>query len=437
MQAQERILLRSVEAAQAEILGHFHPLSAESAPLLESLGRVLATDVRADLDVPPFANSAMDGYAVRGADIQRAALEAPVALRIIGEVPAGGVAETAVEPGTAIRIMTGAPMPAGGDTVVPFEETDEGRPDSWRDRGLVRIFKPIATGASVRAAGEDVRAGTVVARRGTLIGPAEIGVLATAGAAHVEVFRRPRVAILATGDELVDVSERPGPGQIRNANGYSNAAQVIAAGGEPRLLPIARDTAADLNDRLDQALAWGADLLLTSGGVSVGDYDVVKTVLQQRGQMEFWRVKMKPGKPIAFGIIAGVPLLGLPGNPVSAMVGFELFGRPALLKMQGREGYVRPQILATFTGRLTDRADRRQYVRVRVEYRDGEFLAHLTGEQGSGVLTSMMHADGLMIVPEGMTLVEPGARLPVMMLRWPEIAPHATYAPAEAGAACC
>jgi molybdopterin molybdotransferase len=437
MPTEETIVLRSVEAAQAEILRHFHPLEAEAAPLIDALGRVLTADVRADLDVPPFANSAMDGYAVRGADVQGTSPESPVALRIIGEVPAGGVADVPVESGTAIRIMTGAPMPAGGDTVVPFEETDEAQPDSWREQGLVRIFKRVPTGASVRAAGEDVQAGTVVMSRGTLIRPPEIGVLATVGAAQVEVFRKPRVAILATGDELVDVSERPGPGQIRNANGYSNAAQVLAAGGEPLLLPIARDTEADLNARLNQALAWGADVFLTSGGVSVGDYDVVKKVLQQRGQMEFWRVKMKPGKPIAFGIIEGVPLLGLPGNPVSAMVGFELFGRPALLKMQGREGYVRPQVEATFTGRLTDRADRRQYVRVRVEYRDGEFRAHLTGEQGSGVLTSMMHADGLMIVPEGMTLVEPGARLPVMMLHWPEIATHSAYESSAAGDDCC
>ncbi|HEX6293074.1 MAG TPA: gephyrin-like molybdotransferase Glp [Herpetosiphonaceae bacterium] len=437
----DTIVLRSVEEARAELLRHFSPLSAETVPLLQALGRVLAADVSADIDVPPFANSAMDGYAVLGADVQSAAVDRPVILRILGEVPAGGTADVAVEPGTAIRIMTGAPMPPRADTVVPFEETDEGRPDALHQQGRVRVFKRVPVGASVRAAGEDVRAGTAVARRGTLIRPAEIGVLATVGAATVPVYRRPRVAILATGDELVDVSERPGPGQIRNANGYSNAAQVIAAGGEALQLPIARDTETELNDRLNEALAWGADLFLTSGGVSVGDYDVVKKVLQQRGNMEFWRVKMKPGKPVAFGHIADVPLLGLPGNPVSAMVVFELFGRPALLKMQGRDGYVRPVIRATFTGSLTDRADRRQYVRVRLEQRDGEsgtlWVAHLTGEQGSGVLTSMMHADGLMIVPEGMTHVAPGSQLPVLMLHWPEVAPDQTFEVADAGADCC
>lgn len=433
----DAIVLRSVEEARAEILRHFAPLASENVPLLQALGRVLAEDVQADIDVPPFANSAMDGYAVRGADLESVTPDAPAILRIVGEVPAGGTTETAVGPGTAIRIMTGAPMPPQADTIVPFEETDEGHADSLHAQGQVRVFKRIPLGASVRSAGEDVTAGTTVLRRGMLIRAAAIGVLATVGAANVAVFRRPKVAILATGDELVDVGEQPGPGQIRNANGYSNAAQVIAAGGEPLQLPIARDTEQELNDRLNEALAWGADLFMTSGGVSVGDYDVVKKVLQQRGNMEFWRVKMKPGKPIAFGHIGGVPLLGLPGNPVSAMVGFELFGRPALLKLQGRDGYVRPTIQAMFTGSLTDRADRRQYVRVRVEQRGREFLAHLTGEQGSGVLTSMMYADGLMIVPEGMTHVEPGTELPVLMLHWPEIAPEQVFAAADGGADCC
>lgn len=437
MQSPDTIVLRSVEEARDEILRYFQPGPAERVPLLQALGRVTAAPIAADISVPPFANSAMDGYAVLGADVQSATPDAPVTLRIVAEVPAGGMTDLPVTPGTAIRIMTGAPMPPQADTVVPFEETDEGQADALHAAGLVRIFKRVPTGASVRAAGEDVQAGAVVVPTGTLVRAAEIGVLATVGAAQVAVYRRPKVAILATGDELVDVGERPGPGQIRNANGYSNAAQVLAAGGEPLQLPIARDTERELMARLDEGLQWGAELFLTSGGVSVGDYDVVKKVLMQRGQMEFWRVKMKPGKPVAFGVIDGVPLLGLPGNPVSAMVGFELFGRPALLKMQGRTGWSSPTLEATFTGTLSDRADRRQYVRVRVQQRDGIWLAHLTGEQGSGVLTSMMYADGLMIVPEGMTLVEPGTRLPVMMLNWPEVAPDQSFGAADAGADCC
>ncbi len=413
-------LLRSVEAARDDILRHFEPLEAEHVALADALGRVLAADIDADIDVPPFANSAMDGFALRAADITNASAAEPVALRVLGEVAAGGTASGAIEPGSALRIMTGAPLPPGADTVTPFEDTDVWRAGGAVEASVVHVLLPTERGANVRAAGEDVRAGTPVVRRGTLLRPGEIGVLATAGAASVAVMRRPRVAILATGDELVDVAEHPGPGQIRNANGYSNAAQVIDAGGEPLRLPIARDTEAQLHDRIDQALAAGADMFLTSGGVSVGDYDVVKRVLEQRGRMEFWRVRMKPGKPLAFGIIEGVPLLGLPGNPVSAMVGFELFGRPAMLKMLGRERWRRPVIHATFDGRYADRGDRRVFVRVAVEQHGEGWIARSAGEQGSGVLSAMMRADGLMVVPEGMTLVEPGARMAVIMLRWPE-----------------
>lgn len=432
----DTIVLRTVEEAQREMLAAFEPLSVEDVPLTASLGRTLAADVRADIDVPPFANSAMDGYAVRAADLRAGGQ--PVELRVVGEVPAGGVAERPVEAGTAMRIMTGAPMPPGADTVVPFEETDEARPDSLRAQGKVRILGAPQAGANVRAAGEDLQQGQVVASARTTISPALVGVLASVGAAMVRVFRRPRIAILATGDELVEVDQRPGPGQIRNANGYANAAQVIAAGGEALQLPIARDTEAEVRARLQAGLDWKADLFLTSGGVSVGDYDVVKKVLHSMGEMQFWRVRMKPGKPIAFGHIAGVPLLGLPGNPVSAMVCFELFGRPALLKMQGRADLFKPRVPAIFEGRLRDRADRRQYVRVVVEQRDGEFFARLTGEQGSGVLSSMAQADGLMIVPEGMTEIEPGARLDVLMLDWPEARSRPFSATGElSGEDCC
>jgi molybdopterin molybdotransferase len=433
--ALDTIVLRSVEEAQQEMLQHFRVLPAEAIPLQAALGRTLAKDMRADMDVPPFANSAMDGYAVRAADLRAGS---DLVLEVIGEVPAGGVASRPVEPGTAMRIMTGAPVPAGADTVVPFEDTDEGQLGSLSAMGKVCIRTVPSAGANVRAAGEDVRANTVVVPRRTPINPAAVGVLASIGAAIVPVYRRPRVAILATGDELVDVGERPGPGQIRNANGYANAAQVLVAGGEVLQLPIARDTEAELRARLQQGLDWGADLFLTSGGVSVGDYDVVKNVLKSMGEMQFWRVRMKPGKPIAFGHIGAVPLLGLPGNPVSAMVCFELFGRPALLKMQGRRSLFRPFVPAIFEGRLEDRADRRQYVRVRVKEQDGRFVARLTGEQGSGVLSSMLTADGLMVVPEGMTDVEPGTRLQVMMLHWPEVdLEPATGVDEPAGGDCC
>lgn len=434
MTAQNTILLRSVDDAQRELLRHFAPSPSETVPLQQALGRVLHADVYADIDVPPFANSSMDGYAVRSADV--AAGASPATLRIIGAVPAGGVTNVRVEPGTTMRIMTGAPVPDGADAVVPFEDTDEKRPDSLVTQGLVRVVRSVEAGAYIRAVGGDMQAGHLVVPQGTLIDAAAIGVLATVGAAQVPVYRRPKVAILATGDELVDVHEQPGPGQIRNSNGYANAAQVREAGGEPWQLPIARDTAAEVIDRIEQALHWGADLFLTSGGVSVGDYDVVKKVLIEHGQLEFWRVNMKPGKPVAFGQIKGVPLLGLPGNPVSAMVSFELFGLPALLKMQGRDGWRRPTINARFMDTLRDPADRQQYVRVRVEQRDGQWFAYSTGEQGSGMLTSMLHADGLMIVPPGMTVVEPSTTLPVLMLHWPPMRPQAQASRSVAAEGC-
>lgn len=416
----EQIVLRSVDEAQDQMLGQIRVLEPETVPLMEALGRTLAEDVRADGDVPPFPNAAMDGYAVLGADVAAASADSPATLRIIADQAAGAMTAEHVRPGTAIRIMTGAPLPPGADTVVPFEDTDEQRPDALLSQGQVRIFIANRTGANVRAAGEDMRRGEVVVRAGTLVRPPEIGVLATVGAARPLVYRRPKVAILATGDELVEVDQTPGPGQIRNSNGYANVAQVLAAGGVPLQLPIARDTEAELRAALRAGLDWGADLFLTSGGVSVGDYDVVKKVLMEMGRMEFWRVRMKPGKPIAFGQIEGVPLLGLPGNPVSAMVGFELFARPALLKLQGRARWGRPTIRAHFDGTMTDRSDRRQYVRVIVAQDGPAYRASLTGEQGSGILTSMSRANGLMVIPEGEVLIAPGTPVDVLMTDWAE-----------------
>lgn len=412
--------LRSVEDAQQELLRHFHPLPSEMVPLGEALGRTLATEVRADHAVPPFANSAMDGYAVQTGDITAATPDNPVRLTIIERFGAGAVAIRAVEAGTAIRIMTGAPLPDGADAVVPFEDTDEMHaPMAHAEH--VHVYVANDVGANVRPAGEDMQTGEVVLTPGTVITPGVIGVLATVGAAQVPVYRRPRVAILATGDELVEVDQVPGPGQIRNSNGYANAAQVLAAGGEPIMLPIARDTEAALVACIEQGFAAGADLFLSSGGVSVGDYDVVKQVLQSLGQMEFWRVRMKPGKPVAFGHLRNVPLIGLPGNPVSAMVCFELFARPALLTMQGCQQIHRSTIAARLEGTSMQRDERRQYVRVRVRTSDSGFVASLTGGQGSGLITSMARANGLLIVAEGQGSLPAESILPVLLLDYPTL----------------
>jgi molybdopterin molybdotransferase len=416
--------LISVEEALAEILSHVQPLDPESVPILDAQGRVLAEEIISDIAVPPFDNSAMDGYAVRSVDVALATPEAPVKLSVIDSVAAGSVAGKSVLPRTAIRIMTGAPMPEGADAVVPYEDTsDFDRPKEQRlvapaDEIMVR--SAVEARAHVRPAGEDIHIGERVLAPGRVIRAQEIGVLASLGYESVPVHRRPRVAILATGDELLEVHEPLQPGKIRNSNEYTNAALVRRTGGIPIRLGIARDTKADLTEKIRFGVEAGADLFLTSGGVSVGDYDVVKDVLGSEGQMQFWQVRMKPGKPLAFGLLAGgVPLIGLPGNPVSAMVSFEQFARPAILRMLGHTNLAKPQIRAVLDESVTN-SGRRGFVRVIVAQRGGRYHARTTGEQGSGVLTSMSKANGLAVIPEGTHQVESGSEVVVQMLDWPE-----------------
>jgi len=411
---EENYPMLSVEDALARFLEHFHPLDSERVPILDAVGRVLAEDLVAAYDIPPHANSAMDGYAVRVDDTAGARDDAPRRLRVAGELAAGHTRDASIEPGTAIRIMTGAPIPPGADAVVPFEETT-------RDGDAILVTRRYPHQANIRAAGEDVRAGEAVLAKGAVLRSQEIGMLAGLGQTDVAVIRRPRVAILSTGDEVVDASEPLAPGKIRDANGYSVAAAVVKYGGVPIRLGIARDTVEELTTKIREGLTQRADLFATSGGVSVGDFDVVKQVLAAEGEIAFWRVRMKPGEPLAFGTIQGVPLLGLPGNPVSALMSFELFGRPALLKMQGKTRLAKPTIEATLVDEIKRKDNRRHYVRVRLETRDGETLAHLTGDQGSGILLSMVRADGIAIIPEDWTHVDAGARVRVMMLDWVEV----------------
>jgi molybdopterin molybdotransferase len=399
----------SVEEALERVLGFFDLLEPERVPILEALGRILAEDIRADVNIPPYTNSAMDGYAVQAADTMGATPESPRRLSMVGDLGAGYVSDKAVEPGTTIRIMTGAPLPDGADAVVRFEDTD-------RDGDWVEVKVEVPVGKDTRAAGEDVRAGTLVLRRGSRIRAQEVGMAATLGRKEIVVTRRPRVGILATGDELVEVDEPLAPGKIRNANSYSNAAQVMQCGGIPVLLGIARDQVEELTEMIRAGLAQGVDLFLTSGGVSVGDFDVVKEVLAAEGQMTFWRVRMKPGKPLAFGQIEGVPLLGLPGNPVSAMISFELFARPAIFKMLGATDWKRTTVEAVLMNEVSQKDDRRHYLRVRLEEEAGEWRAYLTGEQGSGILSSMIEANGLAIIPEDWTRAPAGSRVTVMLL---------------------
>jgi molybdopterin molybdotransferase len=413
-----------VEQALAEILSHVRPLDAERVQVLDALGRVLAEEIVSDIDIPPFDNSAMDGYAVRAADIAGASPESPVRLAVTGSVAAGYVSQGRVQPGAAIRIMTGAPLPEGADAVVPFEDTgDMDRPKEARleePAAEIEVRRPVRARDHTRPAGEDIRRGEVAVETGRVIRPQEIGVLASLGRETVLVHRRPWVAILATGDELLEIHEPLAPGKIRNSNEYTNTALVIRTGGIPIRLGIARDTRANLTSKIRQGLQQGADLFLTSGGVSVGDYDVVKDVLGAEGEMQFWQVNMKPGKPLAFGLLpGGVPLIGLPGNPVSAMVSFEQFARPAILKMLGYRDLDKPTVRAIVDEPLNN-SGRRGFVRVVVTRRADGYHARSTGEQGSGVLTSMAKANGLAVVPEGILHVEAGSELAVQMLDWPE-----------------
>jgi len=412
----------SVEEAQEKLLSHVTVLGKEKVPILDSPGQVLAEDLRSAINVPPLDNSAMDGYALRAKDTSGAQRGSARLLRVIDTVAAGSISDKEVVPGTAIRIMTGAPIPKGADSVVRFEDTDE----TARQRGgplfEIGICVEAKEGQNIRRAGEDIAEGQVVLPAGTIIRPAEVGVLASLGRSTVSVIARPVVAIVATGNELVEVG-RPLPvGKIYNSNSYSVAALVRRYGGIPRVLGIALDSKESLVAALRRGL--DADMLITSGGVSVGDYDIVKEVLAQEGEIGFWSVRMKPGKPLAFGQIKGVdktvPHLGLPGNPVSSMVTFEMFARPAILKMMGKRNLTKPTIEAVLEDRILNSDGRRVFTRAIIERRGDKYFARLTGPQGSGVLTSMSLANGLVIVPEDVAEARPGDTIRVMMLDWDE-----------------
>ena len=414
----------SIEEARERILTNFARLEVEERPLLEALGQTLAEDVSATFDIPPLDNTAMDGYAVQAASTADAGESAPVELAVVGELAAGYVYDGAVGGGEAVRIMTGAPVPRGADAIVPFEETDEtgrGAPSKvGPTEGRVRVFKAALPGNNIRRAGEDVRAGEVVVSEGTVLRPAHLGVLASLGRATVRVTRRPVVAILSTGDEVIEPGRPRGEGQIYDSNSYSIAAMVIRNGGIPLRLGIARDTIEDLTAKVREGMK--ADMLVTSAGVSRGDFDVVKEVLAREGRIDFWTVNMRPGKPLAFGVFADggrrVPHIGLPGNPVSSMVTFELFGRPAIQKMMGRAVRDRPIVRAVTRDRIRMSDERRFFARCLVTWEDGRYVASLSGSQGSGVLTAMARGNGLAVVPEGSPDVQPGEEVTVLMLDW-------------------
>lgn len=382
----------TVEEALATILNEIRPLSVESTDILGGLGRVLGADVKAERGNPPWDNSAMDGYALRHADISGASAQTPVELKVIYDLPAGQVPSGPVNAGEAVRIMTGAPVPAGADAVVMVEKTES-------TEGGVILREPARAGENIRKAGEDFRAGDTVISAGSVIRPAEAGMLATIGAPFVSVYRRPRVAVLSTGDELCDAGEVPPPGKISNSNGYALSALVIEAGGVPVNLGIAKDTKESLYEKL--LLAMKCDCIISSGGVSVGDYDFVKDVLSEMGSsMKFWKVAMKPGKPLAFGVIGGKPAFGLPGNPISSMVAFEQFVRPALLKMAGHTRILRKRLAALLTADVKIKPGRMNFLRAELQMTEGGFTVTPLDGQGSGMISTMVRANSFVVVPK-------------------------------------
>ena len=410
--------LLSVEQALARILSHFQPVTTESVPLSEATDRVLAVDIRAATDLPPFDNSSMDGFAVRTADFANAAPASRVTLRVVADIPAGSSPSISLAPGEAARIMTGAPLPQGADAVVPVEDTDfQNRDAGSAAPAQVQIEKSVRRGENVRPHGMDVREGDSVLRKGRRLNAQSLGVLAMLGISKVEVYKKPRVALFSSGDELLPVDAPLEPGKIHDSNSYMLAALVQSTGAEVLRLGVANDSRDSVSNLLEKAVSKNADLILSSAGVSVGAYDFVKEVIESQGALDFWRVNMRPGKPLAFGNYRNTPFIGLPGNPVSAFVGFEVFVRPTLGRLSGLSDGRRPTIRVSCGEEILSDG-RESYLRasLHVDKEDGIRVAKLTGHQGSGNLLSLVQADALLIIPAGVKCVPAGQEVNAWLL---------------------
>ena len=400
--------LLSVDQARERILSHFQPVTTEILPLAGCSQRVLAEDIVAANDLPPFDNSSMDGFAVRAIDIADAATDSPRTLRVVADIPAGSHPTISLAAGEAARIMTGAPVPAGADAVVPVEDTNFNE----REAGApppkeVEIFKTTKPGWNIRPRGLDILSGETVLHKGRSLKPQDLGLLAMLGFANVPVFRKPRVALFSSGDELLPPEAPLEEGKIRDSNTFTLAALVEGAGAEVIRLGVAKDNYDSVRALLEKAVDSHVDLILSSAGVSVGAFDFVKQVIESNGSMDFWRVNMRPGKPVAFGDYKQIPFIGLPGNPVSAFVGFEVFVRAALGRLSGSLDEIRQTIRARCAEQI-DSDGRESYLRAQVAAEEGAFVARLTGHQGSGNLHSLVQANALLIIPAGVKCVPAG-----------------------------
>jgi len=403
----------SVHEARERILANFSPLSdIISCPLEQAAGRVLAREIHAETDLPPFDNSSVDGFAVHAADVANA----PVSLPVVGDLPAGKAPDFSLQPGQAARIMTGAQLPLGAEAVVMVEETDfdhqtAGTPAPTR----VLIQKTVRAGENVRTRGMDLRGGQVVLPKGQLLRAAEIGMLAMLGVAQVPVFRQPKVAIVSSGDELLPVESALETGKIRDTNTYTLAALAAQSGCEVLRLGVAADRREAVQEMLERAVSAGVDVIISSAGVSVGAFDFVKEVVESAGALDFWKVNMRPGKPLAFGSYKGIPFFGLPGNPVSSFVGFLVFVRPALRRLGGLET-ARQDTVSVILAEAVESDGRESYLRAVVTRENGTLSARLTGHQGSGNLFSLVQANALLIIPSGVKSCPPGTEAEAWLL---------------------
>ncbi len=408
--------LLSVEQARERILSHFKPVKIETASLAASANRVLAEDVVAADSLPLFNNSSMDGFAVRAADTSHAAPASRVTLRVVADIPAGSTPTVSIASGEAARIMTGAQMPEGADAVIPVEDTD------FNDRSAgtvapktVTISQPTQTSQNVRPRGMDLHAGDVVIRKGCRINAQTVGLLAMLGFSKINVYKRPRVALLSSGDELLEVDAPLEPGKIRDSNSYMLAALIESANAEVLRLGVAKDARESVQGLIEKAVSQNADLIITSAGVSVGAFDFVKEVVESNGKLDFWRVNMRPGKPLAFGEYKNIPFIGLPGNPVSAFVGYEVFVRGAIGRLSGlSEGGRQTVRVRSEEEILSD--GRESYLRAVIHEEDGVFVAKLTGHQGSGNLLSLVQGNALLIIPAGVKCVPAGQEVNAWLL---------------------